>query len=230
MHDEDWPLFLSSDGFGQYSNTNSPTLTGNTRYGTIDVGYALLRGPAFKSGVFVGYNYFHEKMNSFGCVELAGPLTCIPPRPTTVLNITESDSWSSLRIGAGGEIMIGPVRLSAEAAYLPYVRFKGEDNHFLPDTGALDGVFPEQGHGRGVQFEALVSYDIMPNLSIGVGGRYWAMWTTSAEMNQTFCAPVKPCPATPTEPQHFKAATEQAGVLVQASYKFGVVAPAVSKH
>jgi hypothetical protein len=211
--------------------TRATSITGNTRYGTIDVGYAWLKGPAFKSGVFVGYNYFHEKMNTFGCVELAGPLTCIPPRPTSVLNITESDSWSSLRIGAGGEILFGPVRLSAEAAYLPYVRFEGEDNHFVPDIGApLDAVFPSWGHGRGVQFEALVSYDIMPNLSIGVGGRYWAMWTTS-EMNQTFCAPLegKSCPATPTPPQHFKDVTEQAGLLVQASYKFGVLA-SVSKY
>lgn len=106
MHDEDWPLFLGSDGFGQYSNTNSPSVTGTTKYATIDLGYTWLRGPTFKSGVFVGYNYVYEKMNTFGCVELAGPLTCVPPRPTNVLNITESDTWNSLQIGAAAEFYL----------------------------------------------------------------------------------------------------------------------------
>jgi len=234
MHDEDWPFFSETNGFGQYSNTNSPLVTGNTAYGTIDFGYDWLRGSTFKSGVFVGYNYLHQKMKAFGCVELAAPLVCSgfvndPQRPTTILNITESDTWHSLRIGAGSEILIGPVRLSGEAAYLPYVRFQGEDNHFLT-SGVLDRVFPEWGHGRGVQFEAFATYNVTPNFSVGVGGRYWSMWTTSAEMNMTFCA--GPCigVATPTPPQNFKAATEQAGLLVQASYKFGVVAPVVSKY
>jgi hypothetical protein len=192
-----------------------------------DRGYGRHR--AGTGGRFVGYNYLHQKMKAFGCVELAAPLVCSgfvndPQRPTTILNITESDTWHSLRIGAGGEILIGPVRLSAEAAYLPYVRFQGEDNHFLPDTGALDGVFPEWGHGRGVQLEAFATYNVTANFSVGVGGRYWAMWTTSAEMNKTCCG------SGPTPPQHFKAATEQAGLLIQASYKFGVFAPVVSKY
>jgi hypothetical protein len=59
--------------------------------------------------------------------------------------------------------LIGPVRLSAEAAYLPYASFKGEDNHFLPDSGALDGVFPEWGHDRGVQNHCLRSVSCIKN-------------------------------------------------------------------
>jgi len=224
MHDEDWFLFSNTNGIGLYSNTNSPLVTGNSKYGTIDFGYDWLRGSTFKSGVFLGYSYFYEKMKAFGCVQVAGPHVCSglgddPQRPTTILNITETDRWDSLRVGASGEILIGPVRLSAEAAYLPYVKLQGEDNHFRPDSGIIDGVFPEWGHGHGVQFEAFATYDISANFSVGVGGRYWAMWTTTAQMNQTCCS------GPPTSPQHFKAATEQAGLLLQASYRFGVDAP-----
>jgi hypothetical protein len=145
MRDEDWALFSNTGSgfvpppFSVYSNTNSPLVTGNATYGTVDVGYDWLRGPTFKSGVFVGYNYFYEKMKAFGCVQTARP----------VVNVTA-------------------------------------------------------------------------NFSVGVGGRYWAMWTTSGQANFT-CCNESGLPAT-TPPQHFKFATEQAGLLLQASYKPGATA------
>jgi hypothetical protein len=223
MHDEDWFVFNTTSGSGLYSNTNSPSVTGNTKYGTIDFGYDWLRGPGFKSGIFVGYNYFQENPKAWGCVQLAAPLVCSglgddPQRPTSILGISQSNSWHSLRIGAGGEIFIGPVRLSAEAAYLPYVRFQGEDNHWDP-SGQLGRPFDEWGHGSGAQFEAFATYDITPRFSVGLGGRYWAMWTTSAKSKEN--TNILP----PQEHQHHKFATEQAGLLFQASYKFGVTAP-----
>ena len=35
------------------------------------------------------------------------------------------------------------------------------------------------GHGIGVQTQAVLSYDVTDRLSVGIGGRYWAMWSTS---------------------------------------------------
>jgi hypothetical protein len=229
MNDEDW----FADGFGliPYSNTNSSPVKGNTSYATADIGFTWLRGPTYKSGFFVGYNEFHEKMRAYGCVQTAGPLTCIPSIPNVGgAIITENDHWRSVRIGSGGEISLGPVRLSAEAAYLPYVQFKGEDNHFFGNSGILAEIFPETGRGRGVQFEALATYDVTENFSVGMGGRYWAMWTTSGEVNCSFGARGL-CPGAPTRPQNFKAATEQAGLLIQASYKFGMpTGPVVARY
>ena len=37
------------------------------------------------------------------------------------------------------------------------------------------------GQGIGVQTQAVLSYDVTDRLSVGVGGRYWAMWSTSAQ-------------------------------------------------
>jgi len=219
MHDEDWFVFNRS-GPGLYSNTNSPAVSGGIKYGTIDFGYDWLRGPDFKSGIFVGYNYFEQNPTAWGCVQLAAPLVCsgADQRPTNIIGIAQGNTWHSLRIGAGGEIFIGPVRLSAEAAYLPYVRFQGEDYHFAP-SGQLDRPFSEWGHGSGAQFEAFATYNITPRFSVGLGGRYWAMWTTSAKSTEN---------SNNLPPQMYnniKFATEQAGVLFQASYKFGVTTP-----
>jgi opacity protein-like surface antigen len=220
MHDEDWFVFNTTSGSGLYSNTNSPAVSGGIKYGTIDFGYDWLRGPDFKSGIFVGYNYFEQNPTAWGCVQLAAPLVCsgADQRPTNIIGIAQSNTWHSLRIGAGGEIFIGPVRLSAEAAYLPYVRFQGEDYHFAP-SGQLDRPFSEWGHGSGAQFEAFATYNITPRFSVGLGGRYWAMWTTSAKSTENSNN------LPPQEHQNHKFATEQAGLLFQASYKFGVTAP-----
>ncbi|MEI9900398.1 MAG: hypothetical protein WDN31_10035 [Hyphomicrobium sp.] len=40
-------------------------------------------------------------------------------------------------------------------------------------------MFDENGAAQGGQFELLLSYYLMKDLSVGVGARYWALWTTS---------------------------------------------------
>ena len=109
------------------------------------------------------------------------------------------------------------LKISGEAAYLPYLTFNGLDNHFLGNTGILATVagiprtFPETSNGgTGVQLEALASYDLTPRLSIGVGARYWAMWTTNGSYTLAGVTP----------PNSFRGAVEQAGAFLQAAYKF----------
>ena len=143
--------------------------------------------------------------------------------------ITEDDKWSALRLGLAGETMLTEnVKLSGEVAYLPWVKFTGTDDHFFGNLGTLAEEFPESGNGQGVQLEALISYYLTPQFSIGVGGRYWAMWTTSGTISCTFGA-FGLCGPTPTPPQFFKAVVEQAGVIVQASYRFDTSVASVTK-
>jgi hypothetical protein len=61
-----------------------------------------------------------------------------------------------------------------------------------------------------VRLDAVLSYALTDQLSIGVGGRFWAMRTTSGQWNR-FGGLL--CPA-PTPPQYFRGDIEQAGVLV----------------
>ncbi|WP_445488934.1 outer membrane beta-barrel protein [Rhodopseudomonas sp. RCAM05734] len=225
INDEDFGI----DPTMAYTNTNSPEVNGRSRYAVVDAGYDFLRGPAYKVGAFAGYFYYQQKLNAYGCTQIASPANpaapCAPGNPgfqsvppTGSAILTEYDKWQALRLGIAGEMMLTDrIKLSGEAAYLPYVKFNGEDNHFFGNSGVLASVDPQWGHGRGVQFESILSYMVTDQFSIGVGGRYWGMWTTDAQKTRVIAegAPIVAPPPIP-----FRAAVEQSGVFVQASYKF----------
>lgn len=114
-----------------------------------------------------------------------------------------------MRVGLSGAYMITDrLKLQADVAYLPYVKFDGTDNHVLR---AL--ITQESGIGTGLQLDGVLSYAVNDEFSVGVGARYWSMWTTAqtiAEVTGT------PCPC-----QTLPAKTELYGVFAQASYQFG---------
>lgn len=64
----------------------------------------------------------------------------------------------------------------------------------------------------------MLSYYLSPQLSLGVGARYWGLWTTSGMVVRDFDARGL---STPTLAQNFKAMSEQIGAFVQASFKIG---------
>ena len=185
MNDEDW---IANDGI-PYSNTLSDPVKGSIAYATLDIGYDLLRGRDYKFGGFVGYNYYRENKSAYGCVQTAGATAsaiCGSPIANTVLAMTENDTWHSLRVGFNGEMGLGRgLKLSADAAYLPYVKMFGTDNHVMR-TDVTDTVSPEQGTGQGVQLEAILSYQVNHAFSVGAGARYWAMWATTNAYTNIF--------------------------------------------
>jgi opacity protein-like surface antigen/outer membrane protease len=209
LNDEDWVLF---GGTVPYSNTSSDPVKGGIDYATLDIGYDFFRGTGYKLGAFVGYNYYKEKKSAYGCTQIANPLSdCVPAISSSVLVITEDDIWKSSRIGVNGEIMITDrLKLGADVAYLPYVTFNGTDDHVLR---AL--IMQESGTGRGLQLESILSYLITDQFSVGVGGRYWAMWTTQNAIADFAGAPC-PCQTQPAK-------TERYGVFLQAAYRFGAL-------
>jgi len=170
LQDEDFPPVIAP-----YSSTNSQQKDGRLNYASADLGYYLLDGPRGKLGGFIGYHFYGEKLNAFGCTQTAtNPGICVPSIPTSVRAITENDHWYSARVGVAGEVMIMPgLKLSGDAAYLPYVKMTGSDTHWLrPD---FSGPIPEKAHGTGMQFEGVLTYYFNDNVSLGVGGRYWKM-------------------------------------------------------
>ncbi len=204
LNDEDWAIF---GGTVAYSNTLS-SVAGDIDYATVDLGYDFFRGAGYKLGAFAGYNYYKDDKSAYGCTQIANPFSdCVPAIPGSVLSITEDDTWQSLRIGVNGEVMITDrLKVGADVAYLPDVEFNGTDDHLLR---AL--IIPESGTGTGVQLESIFSYLIADQFSVGVGGRYWAMWTTKDAIADYAGAP---CPCT-TQP----AKTERYGVFVQVDYR-----------
>ena len=198
-----------------YSNSFSPKIDGGIAYAVADLGYDFVRNREAKLGAFVGYFYFNELMNHFNCVQIANPRgSCEPPdetpTPPNVVRIQEIDKWQALRVGLSGETMIADrLKLSVDAAYLPYLVFDGLDNHFRNPIVQ----FPASSNGgQGAQVDALLSYFLTDRFAVGVGGRYWTMWTTNGQFTNT---------GQPGAPRFYRAAFEQAGAFVQASYAFG---------
>jgi outer membrane protease len=225
MNDEDFGITFfnpPAPPYIPYSNTISGNVTGNTVYGVIDGGYDFLHGSTYKAGAFVGYTEFHQVMNAYGCVQIANPNSdCAGAlaSPSSTLGITENDTWNALRVGMSGEAMVTDrVKVSADVAYLPYVNFSGLDTHWqrVPVT-----LFPETSNGgHGVQLEGILSYYFTPTFSVGVGGRYWAAWTTNGSDYNATAGSI---------PTNFRGTFEQAGAFVQASYKFGVPASVAAR-
>jgi opacity protein-like surface antigen len=208
INDEDWAVGgLPAAAF--YSNTLSDA-DNKIRYGTIDLGYDWMRGRGYKVAAFVGYNVYSNDMKAFGCTQIAvtPPVPgCGVGLPPGTFILGENDTWKAARVGINGEFNLAPgVRLTGDAAYLPYVKFDGVDNHPL-----RPGISPEDGHGLGVQLETALAFDLSKDFSLGVGARYWAMRTTEGETNFFSSGNFIP--------QRFYA--EQATFFLQGSYKFG---------
>jgi hypothetical protein len=184
-------------------------------YATVDAGYDVFRGAGYKLGIFAGYNIYTENKSSTTFTQIALPQSGIGNPPLNVFVLGENDKWQSLRIGANAETMLTPqLKLVADVAFLPYVRFDGQDFH------PLRPYLAEQwGNGIGTQAELFLYYYLTPQFSLGVGGRYWAAWSTNGAdcREPPFGAPGEGCPA-PLQNMQFK--TERYGVLFQTAYRW----------
>ena len=214
LNDEDFPAKLV------YSNT-SHDVSGHIGYATIDAGYNFIRVPGAKLGAFVGYNYYNQVINTYGCTQLAGDTPCSAPSPPT-LGLTENDHFNSLRVGLSSVAMLTDrLRLTADAAYLPWVDYSGLDDHLARQLLGPDAA----DSGNGVMLEAVLDYYITDAWAVGVGGRYWAwnMNTGTAGFNDL----VTPAENT-VQPSRYS--TERYGAFVQTSYRWGDVTPGAAPN
>jgi opacity protein-like surface antigen len=201
LHDEDFPAFVF------YSNTVSEMKDGRMRYGSADVGWNALSSPLGKVGGYIGYRYFYERGNGFGCRQIATDAVCVPTIPTSFLGLSETETWRGVALGLNTQMNLTPqLRLEVDAAVLPYVDRSGFDNHwFRADINPQ----MESGRGWGAQFETVLSYAVTPHWNVGVGGRYWYFTTTEAHTQFPGVALDSP----------MKFSAERYGGFLQASYK-----------
>ncbi|WP_063799742.1 outer membrane beta-barrel protein [Bradyrhizobium jicamae] len=213
QNDEDWGLVGFSKDPLAYTNTSSGQANGRFMYYTADAGYDFLRGMTYKIGGFIGWSYYGQKSDSKGCVQIAS-LPCLAPRERTIGS--QDTDWNAVRIGVSAETMLlDRWRVSADVAYLPWTDFQGRDSHLMRNfTTFLD----QRGTGgAGVQVEGVLSYFVTDNFSIGVGGRYWAMWTP--RYSESICTGCIGSGIV-TLPAPAKYSMERWGTFLQASYKF----------
>lgn len=212
LNDEDFNL-TSPPPARAYNNSFSVN-NGHIGYAVIDLGYDVLRSPAYKVGPFIGYSYFNQSLFKFGCQQIANSIgNCVVPIPTSQVFGTEDMTWQGLRVGLSGEVRLADRwRLAADAAFLPYVTYTWLDDHSDEDL-----QFNQSGRGIGVQTQALLSYDVTERLNVGIGARYWAMWSTSASVADIPSIGI-------VRPN--RNAIELAGAFVQTAYRFAPSEPA----
>jgi opacity protein-like surface antigen len=221
MNDEDWAL-VEEPTLGSFVPTGyevtGSSASGWLKYGVADVGYNIFHNANYKVGPFLGYGYLHQTMNGFGCTQLTTPgSVCDPARPSNLPIISQDDTWQALRVGASAIVTIWDrLALNGDVAYLPYAQFSGLDSHWLRVPIAY---FPQSGTGHGVQTELILTYALTDYLNIGVGGRYWAIWSTGANQgcrggcDNTGAYIVDAASAFTTNTQRY-------GTFVQMSYRF----------
>lgn len=211
QNDEDWGI----GGNISYSNTVSDIKTGYLGYATVDVGYDLLKGTGYKVGPFIGYTFFTQRQDINGCVQIASAtFPCLAPGNDRLVG-TQDTTWNAMRLGTAAEVALGHgMRLNVDAAYLTQVGFSGRDNHLLRTTTTY---FDQTGsNGQGVQLDAILSFDLSRNFTLGVGGRYWSMWADG-----TFtCTGCGGAGVTSNPPNPSRTSADRAGLLLQGTYRF----------
>jgi Protochlamydia outer membrane protein len=210
MNDEDWGLQQPFQGTAEsvfpYQNSYSSAST-RLRYFTIDAGYDWFRQPVFRLTPLIGYSYFEQRLET---PKTLSYVMYSPAVASATLGLGQNNFWRALRVGAAADILLAPrLHLNAEAAYLPYVHYRGQDDH------GPNAVSPQWGNGDGVELETIVSYDLTDRFSVGLGGRYWAFWIPKGETANFSTGGTGAISA-----QTFSA--EQAALFAQASYKFGL--------
>ncbi|MET3524878.1 hypothetical protein [Mesorhizobium abyssinicae] len=151
-------------------------------------------------------------------MQIASPLSpCQVPRQTRIAGRQESD-WNAPRIGLYAETMLlERWRVSADVAYLPWTDFRGRDDHLLRPGPTF---YDQRGQGGGgVQVEGALSYFFNKNFSIGIGARYWAMWTTN-NRNATYNCICDDVGKIVKHPALAKYSMERLGTFIEFSYRF----------
>jgi hypothetical protein len=205
LYDEDFPPNCV------YSQTLSD-LKGSLGYASVDAGYTFYDGrktsafvgPVVRLGAFIGFHYWHEQVDAFGCTQLANSPACAAALPNSIKVITEDDRWNALRLGVVADLWLTSLlKLTTDVAYAR-VWQRAVDTHYF-----TVGSDPSTGTGNGLHAEAVLNYQLTPLFDVGVGGRWWHYNTdaTDALFNS-----------------NLKYTTDRYGVFVQSRLKFGELA------
>ncbi|HSA62725.1 MAG TPA: hypothetical protein VLE03_10860 [Nitrospiraceae bacterium] len=183
--------YLAADG-GNPSLTTQSDINGNAMfYLNADVG-ARAMNFANRRGwleVFGGFQYWHQEYQAFGVqqvnctnagasVDLGGGQTlCNPgaaPIPNSVLAITNTTNWYSLRVGGQIEYQLtSRFGVQGSVTLLPVSIMETKDTHHLRNDLQQNPSFSMVGIGMGADVDVGAKFMIIRNLFVNVGYRLW---------------------------------------------------------
>ncbi|HVT62595.1 MAG TPA: outer membrane beta-barrel protein [Legionellaceae bacterium] len=202
--DEDFP-----PGITPYSRTFSPQKNGTLNYLSLDLGYDLFSSSIGRLGGFVGYHYWQEEVNNYGCTQTADGPICVMPIALSDDTLNNTATWNSLRLGINGEMHLSEAwHLETDLAYIHSALQEFDYHNLRPNIrGILD-----TGPGNGCQLDALLKYALSDEFHLGIGGRWWYLVTNGlAHFEQVAVA---------GQPQPMDGIQNRYGLLVQANYQF----------
>lgn len=156
MYDEDTAVAMAPD---PYSKTIYLTNNSQDNYGTLDFGYTFLQASNWNLGGFIGYGYYKQRLNAYGCEQVATGPICVPTglvNPSALI-LSHTEEWDTLRLGLTGNVTLREcLNLSGEAAWHAYSSLSAKDSHwFRPETNPL---FERGRSSKGYQLESTLSY------------------------------------------------------------------------
>lgn len=211
MYDEDFPPLTTP-----YSETYQRQKNGMFDYLSSDFGYTLFYNRTWQLGVFLGYHYWTEQLNTFGCIQTASNTDICGVVPDFSVSVPDSANtlnnnanWSSLRIGTTTTAWLNShLKLTTDLAYIRSHIAAQDFHNMRPQIRGLN----ETGTGNGFQIEGLVHWMVNANWSLGAGARWWHIVTDGlAHFEET---------ASGGQPQPLHMVQDSYGLLLQTNYQF----------
>lgn len=178
---DDWDYLAGGTAF---SYTQSNAKLDNSFHGIFDLGTELpgLSTDAYRVNAFAGYfgGSYQLEANGVDCLislDATGANQCaggIPIIGDNVKAIGHDLTIHAMRLGLSGHIDVTDrLRLAFDGAYLPWMSFKTEDNHYLrTDLGPLPNIVSDAS-GQAFQVQAGASYRVGNATSLNLDLRYW---------------------------------------------------------
>ncbi|MDF1683260.1 MAG: outer membrane beta-barrel protein [Legionellaceae bacterium] len=204
--DEDFPPALDV-----YSRTKSDQNHGRLNYLSFDLGYDLIQHDRYKVSPFIGYHYWLTHYNAFGCNQTAdNPDVCTTLAFSSLTDtLNDTATWNALRLGLNGDVKLANnVNFSVDAAYI-HAYLIGHDYHNLRSD--IRGAFFD-GVGDGAQVDLALNWLATPDLSMGIGARWWNVNTGGYAHFEEL--------AVEGRPQAVNASQQNYGLIVQSQYRF----------
>jgi hypothetical protein len=212
-------------GQRSFSAFRIPVTGSGLSYGIIDIGIQFTPAPQAAPGLkvwpFLGYHFWYDNPISRGgtCEPTDIPnafcrtsATGVLASPSTKV-IGYAARWNALRLGIGASTpipVVAGLSISTEVAWVPYARSEVDDSHYLrTDLGSPPNIFL-RSKGSGVEAEVMLSYAVTERFGLGLGGRYWGLFSDG---DVRFQPSPSRYPVSRYDQQRY-------GMLLQAKYSF----------